>query len=110
MKRKWTAAVGFLIAAVIAGCETTAPTAPPITAAVIQAGADQRVHVQSLTTGRSLFVNRCARCHTLPAVGEQSPEDWPGIVGAMSQRAGLKAEQSKSVLAYILAAQTAARR
>lgn len=110
MKRKWTAAVGFLIAAVIAGCETTAPTAPPITAAVIQSGADQRVHVQSLTTGRSLFVSRCAHCHTLPTVGEQSREDWPDIVTAMSTRSGLKAEQSKSVLAYILAAQAATQR
>ncbi len=95
-----------LIALAFAGCETTttpSPT-PPLTAAVLQAGARQQSDPASLASGRMLFVNRCARCHALPVIGATSAQEWPGIVAAMSKRSGLKGEQSQAVLAYILAA------
>jgi cytochrome c5 len=107
MKRTWIA-LAIVIAGMIAGCATTSSIAPPITAAMIQTGARQHADAASLTSGRTLFLNRCAHCHTLPAVGEKSAEDWPRIVATMSKRSGLKAEQGKSVLAYILAAQASA--
>lgn len=54
--------------------------------------------------GRSLFVDRCAHCHALPEIAAHTSEQWPGIVGHMTKRSGLKPEQSSAVLAYILAA------
>ena len=72
---------------------------------MVQSGARQQVDATALASGRALFVSRCAHCHSLPAVGAETAEEWPAIVARMSKRSGLKGEQSKSVLAYILAAQ-----
>jgi cytochrome c5 len=105
--------VGLTLAAasILTGCESTpSAPAPPVTAAMVQSGARQHYDAASLTTGRSLFVGRCARCHALPAVGGQGTEDWPGIMAEMAKRSGLKPDQTKVVLAYILAAQASERR
>ncbi len=81
-----------------------------MTAAVLQAGAQQQANLASLTNGRMLLVNRCARCHALPAIGAHSAQEWPGIVANMSKRSGLKPEQSQTLLAYVLAAHAAGER
>jgi cytochrome c5 len=108
MMKRTSMAMTIAMVEAIAGSGTTSATAPPITPPMIRTGARQHVDAASLTSGRSLFLNRCAHCHMLPAVGKESPENWPRIVAKMSKRSGLKPEQSKSVLGYILAAQATA--
>jgi mono/diheme cytochrome c family protein len=71
---------------------------------MVQSGARQHADAAMLATGRSLFVGRCAHCHALPAVAEHTAQQWPGIVEHMSKRSGLKPDQSRAVLAYLLAA------
>jgi cytochrome c5 len=94
--------------AVLAGCQSTSsgPAAPPVTAAVLASGARQHADAAMLEAGRSLFIGRCARCHALPNVAEHGTQQWPGIVAKMSKRSGLKPDQSRAVLAYLLAART----
>ena len=106
MKTVYAPGIALLLGAfALSGCETTAgPGAPPITAATLAAGARQQADPAMLTSGRSLYIGRCARCHALPAVAEHSAEQWPEIVSHMAKRSGLNAQQSRAVLAYVLAA------
>ena len=74
---------------------------------MVSSGARQHVDAATLTTGRSLFVSRCAHCHALPVIAEHTAEKWPGIVAKMEKRAGLQAAEKNAVLSYILAASPA---
>ncbi len=98
--------VALLCAGALAGCQSTPSSAPLVSAAMAQSGARQHADMATLTAGRSLFVGRCARCHALPAVSAHSEAEWDGIVAHMAKRSGLKPDQSKAVLSYIIAAQT----
>jgi hypothetical protein len=93
---------GFLLSMLLSfsGCETTKP--PAVTEAMARGGASQ----ERLTEGRALFVSRCIDCHSLPPITKYSAEEWPGLVGKMSGRAHLSADQKESVIAYILAARS----
>lgn len=92
----------------LAGCQSTggggAATAPPVDAAMAQSGRGQHADLAVLQSGRALFVGRCARCHALPSIPEHTAAQWPGIVGKMAKRSGLKPDQRDAVLAYVLAA------
>jgi len=88
--------------AIVAGKASSSAASPTKVAKVPKAPSEQ-VDPTTLTSGRSLFLNRCARCHALPAFGKQSDEKWPKIVAKMAKRSGLKTEQGQAVLAYILA-------
>ncbi len=97
-------ALGMLF---LAGCESTSPSgAPAVSAAMVQTGARQHADAATLAAGRQLFVGRCARCHALPNVAEHTAQQWPEIVSEMAKRSGLNGDQSRSVLAYLAAAQT----
>ncbi len=56
-----------------------------------------------LRQGRTLFVDRCIECHTLPALWHYTPKDWIEIVNDMAHRASLKPAERDAVIAYILA-------
>ncbi len=56
-----------------------------------------------LRQGRTLFVDRCIECHTLPALWHYTPKDWEQIVNDMAHRASLKPAERDAVIAYILA-------
>lgn len=69
-----------------------------------QSGGRQQIQIATLNSGRSAFVSRCAGCHALPRLDEQTREEWPRIVATMAKRSGLRPDQGEAVLAYILAA------
>lgn len=98
-------AVTVFAAIALAACESTSsPKAPPVTAAMAKSGGRQQVEMAMLSSGRSTFVSRCARCHALPDVNEHTRSEWPRLVAEMAKRSGLKPGQREAVLAYILAA------
>jgi mono/diheme cytochrome c family protein len=103
MKRRWIALAIVTVGAIAAGGASSSRASSPTKAAKVPKGPSQQVDPAALTSGRSLFLNRCARCHALPVVSKQSAEKWPKIVAKMSKRSGLKTEQGEAVLAYILA-------
>jgi|ERR1051326_113496 mono/diheme cytochrome c family protein len=78
---------------------------PPVTPKMATQSKKQtrQVDLVVLNKGRSLFVNRCIECHTLPAIWKYSRDDWPEIVNSMSHRASLKPAEREAIVAYILA-------
>jgi hypothetical protein len=62
-----------------------------------------------LQNGRNLFVSRCLECHTLPPVAKYSRNEWPDLVGRMSDRSNLSAGEQAAIVAYLRAASVSAR-
>jgi hypothetical protein len=64
---------------------------------------NKQINLLVLNQGRSLFVNRCIECHTLPVLWHYTSGDWIKIVNRMSHRASLKPAEQDAIVAYILA-------
>ena len=90
-----------LCAIVLAGCETTATNAPPITASLVRAAVRQQADAQVLAEGRSTFVNRCNQCHALPKVGKLSPARLRRVIASMSNRACLGPAEKDALVKYL---------
>ncbi len=99
------AALG-LCALLLDGCETTATSAPPITAPLIRAGTREHADARMLIEGRSLLLNRCIQCHALPEAAKFSPDRLRKILATMSGRANLSPEEHEVLLKYLLAARS----
>lgn len=93
--------IPVLIAALfLAACSQFVP--PKVSTKLIAAAPDN--DARELEHGRTLFLNRCLQCHTLPAVTKYSAAEWPGLVRGMAARAELNAEQEREIIAYLRAA------
>jgi mono/diheme cytochrome c family protein len=102
MKRFLVAIIGPACAVVLASCETSLKSAPPVTAAFIRAARPEMADGQTLEAGRKVFLNRCIACHALPDVTRQDSARIPRIVGWMSNRAHLTPEQHEALVKYLL--------
>jgi cytochrome c5 len=56
-----------------------------------------------LALGKSLFENRCSRCHDAPDPKKYNAMQWDGYLGIMMPRARLNPEQKVHVTAYVKA-------
>jgi mono/diheme cytochrome c family protein len=101
--KKFVGGVAVLLLA--ASCSTNSVDAPPVTAAL----AGTRSSAAQLSAGRTVFVNRCIECHTLPRIHEHAAADWPRIVNKMSGRANLTPAEHEALVAYVLAVRQHAR-
>jgi mono/diheme cytochrome c family protein len=90
-------------AVILASCETSLKTAPPVTAAFVRASDRKDSELGELEAGRKLFLNRCIACHALPEVAHYDAGRIPGIVGWMSERAHLTSAKKDQVTKYLLA-------
>ena len=90
-------------ALILASCETSLKSAPPVTAAFVRAGHRKDSEFRELEAGRKIFLNRCIACHALPDVANYDAGRIPGIVGWMSERAHLTPEQKDLVTKYLQA-------
>ena len=103
MKKRLFAALAMpACLAILASCETTLTSAPPVTAAFVQAGRREHADAQTLEAGRKVFLNRCIPCHALPEIARYDSERLPGIVSWMSRRAHLTPEQKEALTKYLL--------
>lgn len=59
----------------------------------------------SLTTGRTLVLKRCANCHRPPKPESVLAEDWAEIFPKMGVKAKLQPEDLALIEAYLVAAQ-----
>ena len=66
--------------------------------------ARQRMDPAATNAARTLFLNRCAKCHALPQVGRYTTAQWERIIPKMAKRSGLKPEQKAALLAYLVSA------
>lgn len=95
------------LAFVLVGCQSDlSSTAPPVTAAFVQAGIRQHADATTLTEGRRVYLNRCIQCHALPHVARYDPPRLTRILAVMSARASLTPEQHDAVLKYLLTARS----
>ncbi|NOZ02526.1 MAG: hypothetical protein GXP54_11630 [Deltaproteobacteria bacterium] len=65
--------------------------------------APQGSTVSSLNLGRDIYVQKCSGCHRLRAPAEHSPEDWPGKVERMLEKARLTPDEKDLVIGYLVA-------
>lgn len=55
-----------------------------------------------LERGRSLFVERCSGCHSLPPPASRHRETWPAVVSKMAARAKIDPDGERAVSAYLV--------
>ena len=109
MKRRLLAIIlPPMCAVILASCETSLKSAPPVTAAFVRAGRQEKADAATLEAGRTVFLNRCIPCHALPDMAHQDSARIPRIVGWMSGRARLKPEQQEALVKYLLAVKSQA--
>jgi cytochrome c2 len=95
--------VGLPICAMVSvSCETSLKSAPPVTSAFVQSGVREHADARTLVEGRTVFLNRCILCHALPEVSRYESGRLPGIVGWMSGRAHLTADQKEALIKYLV--------
>jgi mono/diheme cytochrome c family protein len=90
-------------AVILASCETSLKSAPPVTTAFLRASRQEKADAATLEAGRSVFLNRCIACHALPDMAHQDSARIPRIVGWMSGRAHLNRGQHEALVKYLLA-------
>jgi cytochrome c5 len=54
-----------------------------------------------IAIGKTIFTNRCGRCHALPEPLQFTAQRWDGILARMMPRARLDKEQEVHVTAFI---------
>ncbi|MCY7310235.1 MAG: hypothetical protein LH619_05605 [Chitinophagaceae bacterium] len=94
----------IVIAAITVACNRKAlPTiterrkdAPPPAKKIIDVKPD-------IEMGKTIFMNRCSRCHDLPKPEQYTSQRWEGILSYMIPRARLNDKQSVHVTAYLKA-------
>ena len=102
MNRFLVAITAPVCAVILAGCETSLKSVPPVTAAFVRAGREEIADARTLEAGRKVFLNRCIACHALPDVTRQDSARIPRVVGWMSSRARLTPEQHEALVKYLL--------
>lgn len=54
-----------------------------------------------LQQGRDLYINNCARCHSLYSPDNYSPAQWKAILGSMAPKTSLSSSQVLLVNKYV---------
>ncbi len=89
----------FLSAAglLLGGCRTLAEIAPPVVPAMSG-------EISSLSSGRQVYLNRCASCHSLEAVDDYTPAEWAKLLPEMNRKSKLNPLQAEQLHQYLLSA------
>jgi cytochrome c5 len=93
----------LIFAAAFAAC-VSARALPVAGPADVKVGASRFPDITpaELADGRRLFANRCGSCHRPPAPESQTPDDWPGHIHEMKQRAHLDDAEARLVERYVV--------
>jgi mono/diheme cytochrome c family protein len=102
MKTALSLLVVLLATVLLASCQSSLKSAPPITESFIRAGLREKADGQTLAEGRKVFLTRCIGCHALPEIARYDSARIPRIVGWMSGRAHLTHEQDEALVKYLL--------
>jgi len=94
--------LGICLIVSLSGCSND-KVAPPVDDQTVAAGEERGDTREQLETGRELFLNACARCHSPIAVADHDAESWTDWLEDMTGRAQLDREQTEQVTAYVLA-------
>ena len=78
---------------------TVSPTAVSTITEVPKADAE---HAALVAEGKTVFTNRCGRCHGLKDVTAYTTTRWEGILKVMGPKARLNETEAQQVTAYVL--------
>src|SRR6476620_6712621 len=59
-------------------------------------------HTELVAQGKTVFTNRCGRCHALKQVDNYTAERWNNILKAMIPKARLNETEAQQVTAYVM--------
>jgi len=99
-----TGARGLLVLGVLVGCGATLPEPGASHVARLRA-VDSGVTLESLERGRSLYVERCAGCHTLKDPRTLTSEAWVRAVRTMQVEEGVRLDppDARDIELYLVA-------
>jgi len=61
-----------------------------------------KMHADSVKTGKTLYANNCVRCHKLKDPVKYTRAQWPGLVNEMQKRSKITDEQKALILSYLM--------
>ena len=91
----------LLAAAAISACVSIEKAAPPVETFTRQLSGAKRAQLQQ---GRTIYITKCAKCHSPEPVHRYSPTRWEGILAEMIEETKLGEPDAKAVSAYVFAA------
>lgn len=93
-------ALPLFAAALICGCVSIEKAAPPVATFAVQPSGAKRVHLEQ---GRTIYITKCAKCHSPEPVKRYSATRWEGILKEMIEETKLDPPESAAVRAYVFA-------
>ena len=94
----------FLLALIILACHRkTVAVAPPVNTqpAVPETSSVDNSKTELITQGKTVYINRCGRCHGLKPVGKFTETEWMEILKFMIPKARLNDVEGDQVRAYV---------
>ena len=71
-------------------------------AATIEKEKAEAAHTEMVAQGKTVFTNRCGRCHALKQVDNYTADRWNNILKAMIPKAKLNETEAQQVTAYVM--------
>jgi cytochrome c2 len=68
---------------------------------VMPSGEAKKGLTPELAEGKELFVNNCAKCHSLKNPNNYTPQEWRPILERMAKRAHLSDAEKEKVYNYV---------
>ena len=88
-------------AVLLSGCVSLDQAAPRVETFAAQPSGEIRVQLER---GRTLYITKCAKCHSPEPVRKYSSFRWEDILQEMNQEAKLDETDARAVRAYVFAA------
>src|SRR5436190_11966649 len=83
------------------GCASLEQAAPPVETIALQSSATKRAQLEQ---GRTIYITKCAKCHSPEPVRKYSASRWEGILKEMLEETKLDEPAASAVRAYVYAA------
>ena len=104
---KKTITISILVLGIIACHRKTAVPASSVPAADTTAIAETTMvdaaHAEMISQGKTVYTNRCGRCHALKTTEAFTPQRWEGILKSMIPKAKLNETEAQQVTAFVMA-------
>src|SRR5262245_50852033 len=104
MKQITTIITGVALVCIIACTKKAMPTIPerPREEVLSKDKTVTRAITPDVSQGKSIFMNRCGRCHDLPQPSQYNANRWEKILATMAPKARLNEDQAIHVKAYLV--------
>jgi mono/diheme cytochrome c family protein len=86
----------------VIGCAAIEELAPPVGALALLEGEVMGVPAENLERGRTIYITRCARCHSPEPVAAYSEAQWRETLPRMSHQSMLTPQETADVRDYVM--------